>query len=72
MTSMSTLYKIFPVKNNASTPPIDSSKPHKSDKVIDIIIDKYKDHPSTELIEVNLPEPNTFTFKKHPKTTLLK
>ena len=58
-------------KNNASIPPIDSSKPHENDNVIDSIIDKYKEHPSIELIKVNLPEPNIFTFKKHPKTTLL-
>ena len=53
-------------KNNASIPPIDSSKPHESDNVIDSIIDKYKEHPSIELIKVNL------TLKKHPKMTLLK
>ena len=59
-------------KNKASMPPIDSSKPRESDNVIDSIIDKYKEHPSIALIKVNLPEPNTFTFKEHPKTTLFK
>ena len=59
-------------KNNASMPPIDSSKPRESDNVIDSIIDKYKEHPSIALIKVNLLEPNTFTFKEHPKTTLFK
>ena len=59
-------------KNNALIPPIDSSKPHESDNVIDSIIDKYKEHPSMELIKVNLPEPNTFTFKKAPKDDIIK
>ena len=51
---------------------IDSSKPHESDNVIDSIIERSKNHPSIELTRVNLPEPNNFTFKKAPKTTLLK
>ena len=58
-------------KNNASIPPIDSSKPHESDNVIGSIIDKYKEHPSIELIKVNLPEPNTFTFEKAPKDGII-
>ena len=59
-------------KNNAIIPQIDSSKPHESDNVIDRIIDKYKEHPSIELIKVNLPEPNTSTFKKAPKDDIIK
>ena len=51
---------------------IDSSKPHESDHVIDSIIDKYKEHHSMELIKVNLPESNTFTFKKAPKDDIIK
>ena len=53
-------------------PPLNSSKPHESDNVIDSIIDKYKEHPSIELIKVYIPEPNTFTLEKYPKMTLLK
>ena len=53
-------------------PPIDSSKPHESDNVIDSIIDKYKEHPSIELIKVNLPEPNTFTVRKASKDDIIK
>ena len=53
-------------------PPIDSSKPHESDNVIDSIIDKYKEHPSIELIKVNLPEPNTSTFRKASKDDIIK
>ena len=53
-------------------PPIDSSKPHENDNVIDSIIDKYKEHPSIELIKVNLPEQNTFTFRKSPKDDIIK
>ena len=53
-------------------PPIDSSKPHENDNVIDSIIYKYKEHHSIELIKVNLSEANTSTFRKHPKMTLLK
>ena len=53
-------------------PPIDSSKPHESNNVIDSIIDKYKEHPSIELIKVNLPEPNTFTLRKISKYDIIK
>ena len=59
-------------KNNVSMPLIDSSKPHESDNLIDSIIDKYKQHPSIELIKVNLPEPNTFTFEIAPKDGIIK
>ena len=59
-------------KNNTSIPPIDSSKPHESDNVIDSIIDTYKQHSSIELIKVNLPEPNTFTFEKPSKDGIIK
>ena len=40
--------------------------------MIDNIIDKYKDHPTIELIKVNLPEPNTFTFEKASKDGIIK
>ena len=53
-------------------PPINSFKPHESDNVIDSIIDKYKEHPSIELVKVYLPEPNTFTFRKAPKDDIIK
>ena len=59
-------------KNNATIPPINSSKPHESDNVIDSIIDKYKEHRSIELIKVNLPEPNAFNLKKAPKDDIIK
>ena len=59
------------IKSSALIPPNDSSKPHDSDNVSNSITDKYKAHHSIELIEVTLPEPNTFIFKKHPKTTSL-
>ena len=57
-------------KNNASI--FDSSKPHGSDNVINSVIDKYKEHPSIELIAVNIPEPNTYTFRKGPKDGIIK
>ena len=58
-------------KNNTTIPPINSSKSHESDNVIDSIIDKYKEHPSIKLIKVNLSQPNTFTFKKAPKDDII-
>ena len=51
---------------------IDSSKPHDSDDEIDSIIEKYKEHPSIELIKVNLPEPRTFAFEKASKDDISK
>ena len=59
-------------KSTRNIPLINSSKPHESDNVIDSIIDKYKEHPSIELININLPEPNTFTFEKAPKDGIIK
>ena len=59
-------------KTNATVPPISSLKSHESDNVIDSIIDKYKEHPIIELIKVNLPKSNTFTFKKAPKDDIIK
>ena len=51
---------------------IDSSKPHDSDNEINSIIEKYKEHPSIELIKVNLPEPHTFAFEKASKDGISK
>ena len=51
---------------------IDSPKPHDSDNEIDSIIEKYKEHPSTELIKANLPEPHTFAFEKASKDGISK
>ena len=51
---------------------IDSSKPHDSDNEIDSIIEKYKEHPSIELIKVNLPEPHTFAFEQASKDGISK
>ena len=50
-------------KNNALIPPINSSKPHESDNVINSIIDKYKERPSIELIKVNVPNVHFYLRK---------
>ena len=52
-------------------PPIDSSKPHESDNVIDSIVDKYKERPSIELKSIYLNQ-TLLHLEKLPNMTLLK
>ena len=66
------IVQIISGKSIGSISLIDSSKPHDSDDEIESIIEKYKEHPSIELIKVNLPKPHTSAFGKASKDGISK